>query len=151
MKTKTLLIFPLILLLSGCTNVTDKTQVSGNIVNLANSFSEMKIPLSEITTQAKFYEYNANGKTVKFFAVKGSDGIIRTAFDACDVCGGYKGYRQEGTDMVCNNCGRHFSINSLGTKNLAGGGCWPTYLEHEIDSENIIIKESNLYTMKGVF
>ena len=98
------------------------------------------IPLSEVSTEAQFYEYDG----IKYFAVKASDGSIRTAFDACDVCGGTKGYRQEGKDMVCNNCGRHFSIDSLGEKNVFGGGCWPGYLENSVENENIVIQKANI-------
>ena len=98
------------------------------------------IPLSEVSTEAQFYEYDG----IKYFAVKASDGSIRTAFDACDVCGGTKGYRQEGKDMVCNNCGRHFSIDSLGEKNVFGGGCWPSHLPHTIEGNSIIIKKHDI-------
>jgi hypothetical protein len=56
--------------------------------------------------------------------MKSADGVIRAAYDACDVC--YrerKGYHQEGDDMVCNNCGRHFpstSIESAGVTLVKG-------------------------------
>tara|TARA_Y100000310_G_scaffold312690_1_gene360249 strand:- start:522 stop:803 length:282 start_codon:yes stop_codon:yes gene_type:complete len=82
----------------------------------------------------------SNGIKVKFFAVKGSDGNVRTAFDAC---GGYKGYKQQGNDIVCNNCGRVFSINGLGTKNK-GHGCWPSYLSHKFKNGQIIINTAEL-------
>jgi len=99
----------------------------------------IKIPLSDLSSEAAFYEYNDNGVKINYFAVLGSDGKPRIAFDACDVCGGYKGYRQQGRDIVCNNCGRVFSIEGLGTKNK-GYGCWPSYLPHEVKGDNILIK-----------
>jgi len=69
---------------------------------------------------------------VKYFVVEAEDGSVKTAFDACDVCyRSRKGYRQEGDDMICNNCGNHYPISGLGTKNLRGGGCWPGYLPNE--------------------
>ena len=142
---KSLAALPLLLLITGCVSTTN----TGSMV--AVETSEIKIPLSDVGAQAKFYDFSIENKPVRFFAVEGNDGIIRTAFDACDVCGGRKGYRQEGNDMVCNNCGRHFAIDSLGTKNLAGGGCWPTYLPHETNGEYIIIDENDLSNMRGVF
>lgn len=111
---------------------------TGNVVG--NSGEVIKIPLSEVSSTAKFY--NEDG--IKFFAVKASNGDIKTAFDACDVCGGKKGYRQEGGDMVCNNCGRHFKIDQLGEKNINGGGCWPGYLSNTIEGDFIVIKKSDL-------
>ena len=105
----------------------------------------VKIPLSEISGTAKFYDYDSNGVNIKYFAVKASDGSIKTAFDACDVCyRSRKGYRQEGNDMVCNNCGNRYAISGLGTKNLKGGGCWPGYLPSKIDGDYLIVGEKDL-------
>jgi uncharacterized membrane protein len=108
--------------------------------NVISSEEDIKIPLSGVTEQAQFYNYNG----IKYFAVKASNGDIKTAFDACDVCGGRKGYRQEGTDMICNNCGRYFAIDQLGSKNIYGGGCWPGYLAHTIGGDYVVIKTSDL-------
>jgi len=104
-----------------------------------------EIPITEITEQAKWYEYESGGKKIQFFAVRASDGTIRTAFDACDVCyGSKKGYRQEGDQMVCNNCGNRYPVDGLGTENKAGGGCWPGYLPSEVRGDTLVIKNSDL-------
>ncbi|MBT4376924.1 DUF2318 domain-containing protein [archaeon] len=100
----------------------------------------VKIPITGISSKAAFYEHEGSN----YFVVKATDGSIKTAFDACDVCGGAKGYRQEGSDMVCNNCGRHFAISSLGQENIFGGGCWPSHLEHEVEGDYIVIQKSDL-------
>ena len=106
------------------------------------------IPVKDITTEAKFYSLQAGLDKAQFFAVQSSDGEMHVAFDACDVCGGRKGYRQEGSDMVCNNCGRHFRINDIGTKNI-GGGCWPSYLSYRLDGENIVLEKNEI--ARGAF
>ena len=124
------------LFLTSC--VTTKT--TGNTIS-EEGF--VKIPLSQISEDMQLYSYNSNGVDVNYFAVKGSDGQIRTAFDACDVCGGHKGYRQEGNQVVCNNCGNRFDIDDIGSKNKPGG-CWPSYLNHEIEGDNILIKKSDI-------
>jgi len=99
------------------------------------------MPVSEISENAKWYEYNGQ----KFFAVKADDGTIKTAFDACDVCYRQrKGYRQEGDDMVCNNCGLRFAISGLGTENKNPGGCWPGYLPNTINGDSVVIKNADL-------
>ena len=103
------------------------------------------ISVSEITEEAKWYEYDFNGKKISFFAVRASDGSIRTAFDACDVCyGSKKGYSQQGNQMVCNNCGNRYPIDGLGTENLRGGGCWPGYLPSRIEGDSLIILKEDL-------
>ena len=103
----------------------------------------VSIPVSEVSSKMKKYSFDADGVKVTYFAVKGSDGKIRTAFDACDVCGGYKGYFQRGSDIVCLNCGRNFRIDGLGTQNK-GYGCWPSYLSHNIEGGNILINKKEL-------
>ncbi len=114
-----------------------------------NTFS---VPTSDISSTANFYEYDADGTVVKFFAVKASDGSIRTAFDACDVCGyTKKGYKQDGTDMVCNNCGNRYPIDGLGTENKAGGGCWPGYLPSKVVGDELVIQNSDLAAGTGQF
>jgi len=101
----------------------------------------IEIPLSEISEKAKFYESDE----IKFFAIKASDGTIKTAFDACDVCySSHKGYRQEGNYMVCNNCGNKYPISGLGAENLRGGGCWPGYLPSSVEGDQIVIKVTDL-------
>ena len=144
----------LALLVFGCTtgqptgNAVLATESSGS----AGSLDVITIPLSEITETAGFYEYESNGATVTFFVIKASDGSIKTAFDACDVCfSQHKGYRQEGTNMVCNNCGNKYPIVSLGTENKAGGGCWPGYLPSEIVGDNLVIKKSDLENGRNRF
>ena len=104
-----------------------------------------KIPLSEITQTAEFYEYNSGGKTIKYFAVRADDGSVKTGFDACDVCyNKRKGYSQDGDYMVCNNCGNRYPISGLGTENRNPGGCWPGYLPSTIGGENLVIKKTDL-------
>jgi len=122
------------LLIIGCGNIT------GDVVA---DKGDITISLSDLTDEVQFYEYNSNDVRISYFAVLGSDGEPRTAFDACDVCGGYKGYKQQGDDIKCNNCGRVFSIDGLGTKNK-GYGCWPSYLPHEIRGDNVHIKISDI-------
>ncbi|MFH1834861.1 MAG: DUF2318 domain-containing protein [Methanobacteriota archaeon] len=102
------------------------------------------IPISAINDGiAHFYEFPSQmGKTIRFFVLKSSDGVFRAAFDACDVC--YrekKGYRQEGDNMICNNCGRKFPSNLI---NVEQGGCNPAPLTREIVDDNLVIKKSDI-------
>ncbi len=123
------------------------TPTSRAVSGLANAGvpnAGMLILLSEVSSNARWYEYDSNGATIRFFAVKASDGSIKTAFDACDVCyGAKKGYRQEGNMMVCNNCGKKFSIDGLGTENR-GTGCWPGYLPNTIQDGKIVIRKADI-------
>ena len=99
----------------------------------------ISIELASLTTSVQFFTFDAGGTTVQYFAVLGSDGDPHVAFDACDQCySAGLGYRQEGDQVICNNCSNSFAINSIGTKNQPGG-CWPGYIEFTVDSGQILI------------
>jgi len=91
---------------------------------------------------ARFYQFNGQQGPIKFFVVKSSDGVIRAAFDACDVC--YKekrGYRQEGDAMICNNCGQSFPSQLV---NVVKGGCNPSPLQRELAGGQVLIRVAAL-------
>lgn len=124
-------------------NSGDNTEENGN-PNVGDQANVIEIPLSQISESANTNIYDSNGVRVQYFVVKGSDGQVHTAFDACDVCfHEKKGYYQEGQYMVCRNCGNSYTTNQIGTANQ-GGGCWPGYLKHTIEGGNIIIEKSDL-------
>ncbi|HEX8146441.1 MAG TPA: DUF2318 domain-containing protein [Pyrinomonadaceae bacterium] len=104
---------------------------------------EVSLPVSELSGKARFYEYKAaSGKTVRFFAMKSSDGAYRAALDACDVCfAAKKGYRQEGDDMVCNNCGNHFHSAQV---NEVHGGCNPVGLGRKVVGDRLSLSAEEL-------
>ena len=104
----------------------------------------VKIPVSEVNDgQAHFYTYNGS-KTINFFVLRSSDGVIRAAFDACDVCyAAKKGYRQEGDTMVCNNCGQRFPSTKI---NDIKGGCNPAPLNRYVDGGFLVISTKDIET-----
>ena len=83
----------------GC-SVTGNTIAGSSGSGVSSDGGYVSIQLSDLSNEVKFYEYDDNGVKIRYFAVLGSDGEPRTAFDACDVCGGYKGYRQEGLVLM---------------------------------------------------
>ena len=79
--------------------------------------------------RAHFFTYQSDRANIDFFVLKSRDGVIRAAFDTCDVC--YrekKGYRQEGDMMVCNNCDQRFQ----------------SHLINEIKGETTMVRPSNI-------
>lgn len=105
---------------------------------------QVLLPVSNFAgPQARYYTYRtAQGKTIPFFVMKSSDGVIRAAYDACDVCFTQKkGYRQEGDQMVCNNCGQRFPSVRI---NIEVGGCNPSPLVREVKGDNVVITEKDL-------
>ena len=103
----------------------------------------VQLPLSTFDDyKAHFYTYMVNGRPVEFFVVKSQDGVVRAAFNACDVCFQAKlGYRQEGDVMICNNCGRRFPTDQI---NEVQGGCNPSPLTRTISGDSVIILGTDL-------
>ncbi len=121
-----------------------------SINNTANE--SVLIPLANITdTSFHFYTYDSNGTSVRYIVVKDVNGTVHTGFDACNECAPARlGYSQVGDYAKCNNCEKLLPIAGIGTDNI-NGGCWPGYLPHEIDGDNIFIKKSELDRGKHYF
>lgn len=98
---------------------------------------------------ARHYAYRAGNLTIKYFILKSSDGVIRAAFDACDVCWkAGKGYFQAGDNMICKNCGRKFASVLV---NEVKGGCNPAPLNRSIENGNVIIRTVDILDGKQFF
>jgi hypothetical protein len=100
----------------------------------------IRLPLSTFDDyKAHHYTYMNQGHPIEFFVLKSKDGVVRAAFNACDVCfASKKGYTQDGDEMICNNCGRRFPADQI---NVVHGGCNPSPLERSVDSDYLVIPE----------
>lgn len=128
--------------------ITDNDDVEESTVY---SQTEIAIPLSELSGTVKYYTFDSDGVTIRYFAVIGLDGDVHVALDACDVCyDAKKGYRQNDEVMHCINCGKEFPINSIGTENNAGG-CWPSYIPFIVNEDEVIIEISELESKRYMF
>lgn len=108
-----------------------------------NSVSQVTFPASLFEDgQAKHFEHVSGNFNIKYFILKSSDGVIRAAFDACDVCWpAGKGYYQEGDYMVCRNCGRRFASIRV---NEVKGGCNPAPLTRKVENERVVIEVKDI-------
>ena len=106
--------------------------------------TEVSFPLQAFADgQAQYFQYPLdNGNTVRFFILRSSDGIVRAAYDACDVCWREgKGYYQDGDFMVCRNCGQRFASVKV---NEIKGGCNPAPLNRTIVGDKLVIKIADI-------
>ncbi len=110
----------------------------------------VSIPVSDMVDgKARYYRYSSDTGDIKFFLVKSSDGVIRAAFDACDVCfHAKKGYSQDKDFMVCNNCGMKFHSSRI---NEVSGGCNPSPLKRTIQGDIIVISVADIMAGKRYF
>ena len=120
---------------------TKSTQSTENkTINLeADESGNIVINTTNIGSKATFYNYNADGTTIRLFAVKASDGTIRMAFNTCQVCNpSPKAYFvQNGKNFICQNCKNSFATDNIGKER---GGCNPIPIttDERIDGENTI-------------
>ncbi len=128
---------------------TTTSQMSNPSVAKAGA-TEITYPVSLFADgSARHFDYRADGMTVRYFILKSADGVLRAAFDACDVCWpAGKGYYQEGNYMVCRNCGRKFASELV---NEVKGGCNPAPLNRQIKGDQLVIKVDDILTGKTYF
>ena len=115
------------------------------------SAAELTFPVTLFEDgKARHYQYQTeDGATIKFFVLKSSDGVMRSAFDTCDVCWrSGKGYYQDGDAMICRNCGRRFASSRI---NVEEDGCNPAPLRREIVNGKFVIQVKDILDGKKFF
>ncbi len=123
----------------------------GQGISLAAQEMDASYPVKSFQNgKAQFYQYKTkDGITIKYFILKSSDGVIRAAFDACDVCWPEgKGYFQKDDYMVCRTCGRRFASVKV---NVVTGGCNPGALKREVEGDKLVIKVKDILEGKRYF
>ena len=127
----------------------DASQVAAS-APAQNNISQVSLPATLFADgKARHFEHVAGEFKNKYFGLKSSDGIIRAAFDACDVCWpAGKGYYQEGDYMVCRNCSRKFASVLV---NEVKGGCNPAPLNRRVENGKVIIEVKDILEGRSYF
>ncbi len=137
------------------TVTANETTIQEENIDISQKTGEdLIIPVSEITETAKFYPITVDGTNMEVFAVKDSDGNIRTAYNTCQSCytSGNGRYETEGTDLVCQNCGFHFTADQVGNEKNSGCSPWAISPENRTDTdETITISYDFLQQSKNIF
>jgi high-affinity iron transporter len=101
---------------------------------------QVNIPLSELTDASlHFYTADVSGTVIRFLVIHQTNGNYSVALDACQICG-WKGYRQEGQNVICRNCGATIYIPSIGDR----GGCNPIPVKSRVEGGEVIVDLSAL-------
>ena len=101
---------------------------------------QVNIPLSELTDSSlHFYTADVNGTVIRFLVIHKQNGDFAAALDACQICG-TAGYRQEGQNVICRNCGAAIYIPSIGES----GGCNPIAVKSSVEGGQVIVDVSAL-------
>lgn len=115
--------------------------------------SDIVISVKEITEKASFYPAEIGGTNLEVIAVKAPDGSIRTAFNTCQVCynSGRGYYKQEGDQLVCQNCGNRFGMDDV---EVTRGGCNPVPITEEyktVSNDTITVSKDVLTQAVQIF
>ena len=110
---------------------------------VASQSGEIRIRLVELAGgQAKFLEHAAAAGPVRFFAIRGADGVARVALDACEVCFHARlGYFQRGDEVVCRKCGNGYAPALIDER---PGGCHPIRIPREVDGDHVVVLAADL-------
>jgi len=105
------------------------------------------VPLQKLE-DGKLHRFGflTGGHMVRFLAMKASDGKVRTALDACEICGA-SGYIQDGENLLCLNCGAEINPRTLGEP----GGCNPVPLEAQTTATHVRVPVAGLTKAAGLF
>jgi uncharacterized membrane protein len=119
----------LAVLLAACSGGSDGGGAVETVVD-----ADVVIAKSAISETARFIPVEVDGTALEILAVKAPDGTIRTAFNTCQVCydSGRGYYKQVGGELVCQNCGNHFTMDMV---EVESGGCNPVPIWDEWTTE----------------
>ncbi|MDR1616645.1 MAG: DUF2318 domain-containing protein [Syntrophomonadaceae bacterium] len=146
-------VIAVILIFQGCSSSSSSDENARNTNSAVAKDSDLVIPVSEISANAKFYPVEINGTRLEVIAVKAPDGTIRTAFNTCQVCydSGRGYYKQDRNVLVCQNCGNRFRMDQV---EVQSGGCNPVPILPEnknVSDETITISNEFLAEAKVIF
>jgi uncharacterized membrane protein len=145
MRKKIYVLLCIFFAVAGCSNLpAEHTPVSARD-------GEIRLPVKDIRdSRVHFFTYNKDGKRINFFVGTDGKGNLSTYFDACYTC--YKkkkGYRQEGSYVVCNECDLKFK---LGKKRWIGShGCSPIPIKSRCEGSELVVSEKDLAQGERLF
>ncbi|MDR3206859.1 MAG: DUF2318 domain-containing protein [Oscillospiraceae bacterium] len=165
MRTKTLLIaLALALTLAACATVPATPSASADTGAVADTPAplggtldtaggDLIIPVAEVSETVRFYPVQVDGVEMEVLAVKTADGVLRTAFNTCEICytSGRGYYKQSGNVLVCQNCGSQFPMNQI---EVTSNGCnpWPIFPENKtVTADTVTISYDFLKASQQVF
>jgi uncharacterized membrane protein len=122
---------------SNCRIVTGQDEVSVNVSAMRPGSAQL------------FCYTDAAGKRLRFVLARGTDGKMRSVFDACRQCFTFhRGYQIAGGELICRVCGNHYRIDRM-TEGKAS--CVPASLPHEDASGTLRIRTADLRTGHALF
>lgn len=147
-----IVLFISIFSLTGCDKQENKEEVTNKFITVeANDEGKIVIDTEDIDKIATFVNYEVDNVIIQFIVVRGTDGVVRIAFNTCQSCNTAPNayFVQKGDYLECQNCKNKFHIDKIGEE---VGGCNPAPVqEKEVLDNQIIIEKEYVDTYKEKF
>jgi uncharacterized membrane protein len=125
---------------------------SANCLALSARDAAVSVDVSGLARgDARTYCYtDSAGKRLRFVLARGTDGGIRTVFDACRQCFIYhRGFKYEHGELICRVCGNHYSVDRM---TVGKASCVPVSLRHSSDDHQVVrIRVADLKAGRALF
>jgi len=125
--------------------------MSGERYTMVTGRDVLSIDLTTLAPgSARKYAYaDEAGRKIRFLLARGSDGQVRSAFDACRECYSYhKGYAISGNELICRVCGNRYKIDQM---TVGKASCVPIALPHSEDRGMAKIKVADVLAGRSLF
>ena len=115
--------------------------------HLALASGQVSIPLAELADHnLHHYTVETSAGEVKIIAVLDRSETVHASLDACMICG-TQGYRQDGDNVICRNCGAAINAATIGS----AGGCNPIHIDYRVENGAVVFPEAALAAGAKVF
>jgi high-affinity iron transporter len=105
---------------------------------------QVRVPTAEVSDgNLHMFRLETAGTEIRFLIVRQPTGW-GVALDACRICG-RMGYRQDGSNVLCRNCGSAIYIPTIGQ----AGGCNPVGVASRVDGADIVVDVPALAYAEG--
>jgi high-affinity iron transporter len=105
---------------------------------------QVRVPTAEVSDgNLHMFRLEAAGTEIRFLVVRQPTGW-GVALDACRICG-RAGYRQDGSNVICRNCGSAIYIPTIGQ----AGGCNPVGVPSRVEGTDIVVDVPALANAEG--
>ncbi len=145
MKKSAVFILFILSLLAGCSNLPAEHAV------VTSRNGEIRLSVQELRDgRVHFFTYKKDGKRINFFVRTDGKDNLSAYFDACYTC--YKkkkGYREEGSDLVCNECNLRFKLAEEHWD--ASHGCCPISIKSRIEGGELLISAKDIEKGEKLF
>ena len=108
---------------------------SGGYASSRARNGRVSIPVTDLAdSDLHYFTADSGGTLLRFLVIRKGDGDYAVALDACQICG-WSGYRQQGQNVICRNCGAAIYVPSIGQ----AGGCNPVAVKARVDAGKVTV------------